>query len=541
MGLLRPSPLLNIGPRLSPADLASATVLPSSLSADETSSFLETFEPGMVLKRWDFVSRFEPSSAFRPSEVEPLRRRSDDAADEVVAALDLAGKGAGRDGFKAVEEYLEAKEAEVGAEEWEKRRKEDVVARFWDEMARDPPAEVTAARGEGKARRYTPLEAFEEAEDEPSLAEGQRVFWRYSGQIFTALMHFSLAGGFSAPRLAATMRETNYLTGDMREATYKRLLETTLFVLDAMSDMRPVSGRGWRSAFRVRLLHAQVRKRILKGKGKYNEYDSAELGVPISQADLVVVLGAFCITPLWTLRRMGIHISPREEAAYLACWRHIGYYLGISPSLLEQVYGGSFETAETRFASLTYTIFPTGPPPSSFSSTPQYKILSAVCDRPPRGQPLSHHIALCRLCLGPRFADQLALPPSSLYSTLKADIEVWTGWALLAFGSAYARVAGTRGRSWEEKRQRWFRRVFELLVVWQLGERRTVFAWREAERHHEKLEKHEGEEPGLEFGPHIGKQVRVEWRNLMVEMAVVVGGVAVAAGGSVALAVKLLF
>lgn len=58
------------------------------------------------------------------------------------------------------------------------------------------------------------------------------MFWRYSGQIFTALMHFSLAGGFSAPGLAAVMRETNYLTSDAREATYKRLLETTLFVLD---------------------------------------------------------------------------------------------------------------------------------------------------------------------------------------------------------------------------------------------------------------------------------------------------------------------
>jgi len=28
------------------------------------------------------------------------------------------------------------------------------------------------------------------------------------------------------------MHETNYLTSDAKEATYKRLLETTLFVLD---------------------------------------------------------------------------------------------------------------------------------------------------------------------------------------------------------------------------------------------------------------------------------------------------------------------
>lgn len=33
-------------------------------------------------------------------------------------------------------------------------------------------------------------------QDEPTLAEGQRVFWKYSGPIFTALMHFSLAGKY---------------------------------------------------------------------------------------------------------------------------------------------------------------------------------------------------------------------------------------------------------------------------------------------------------------------------------------------------------
>jgi hypothetical protein len=100
----------------------------------------------------------------------------------------------------------------------------------------------------------------------------------------SALMHFSLAGGFSSPALSSVMRETNYLTSDAREATYKRLLETTLFVLDSMSDMQPVTGRGWRSAFRVRLLHAQVRRRIAKGKGRYNVYDAEKDGVPINQA-----------------------------------------------------------------------------------------------------------------------------------------------------------------------------------------------------------------------------------------------------------------
>jgi len=75
------------------------------------------------------------------------------------------------------------------------------------------------------------------------------------------------------------------------------------------------------------------------------------------------------------------------------------------------------------------------------------------------------------------------------------DVETWTAWALLAFGQAYARVAGARGRRWETLRSGWFRSVIELVVVYHLGERRTVFAWREADRHGDKLDKEEGEEP----------------------------------------------
>lgn len=66
----------------------------------------------------------------------------------------------------------------------------------------------------------------------PTLAEGQAVFWKYSALIYSALGHFSLAGGFSAPKLEAVMRETNYLTSGARDATHKRLLETSLHVID---------------------------------------------------------------------------------------------------------------------------------------------------------------------------------------------------------------------------------------------------------------------------------------------------------------------
>lgn len=119
---------------------------------------------GEVLRRFDYVSIVSPA-AFRPSELVPLRQLSDQLADQVVEFLDLK---AGQDGFAALE-------VEMG-----KESVEPCVATFWEEVNCEPPVGVSAF-GEGKG-------------EEGELERGQRVFWKYSGPIFTALLHFSLAG-----------------------------------------------------------------------------------------------------------------------------------------------------------------------------------------------------------------------------------------------------------------------------------------------------------------------------------------------------------
>ncbi|GJN87541.1 hypothetical protein Rhopal_000495-T1 [Rhodotorula paludigena] len=513
MGLLRPDPLLVIGPPLSPEQRAAPVQLPPA--HPDPAGFINELESGAVFRHFDFLAVFDEKTSLRPRDIEPLRRVGDPLADQAVDILGLAEvQGRGKDALKAIEEYLEEKERDLGAERWEEVRKEDAVARLWDEMRNEPPEGVRgyAADAAGKEdRRATPYEPFEATDGAPSLAEGQAVFWRYSAQIYSALGHFSLAGGFSAPKLAAVMHETNYLTSNARDATHKRLLETSLFVID-------------------------VRRRIAKGKGRYNKYDEEENGVPINQADLLAVLGAFMIAPMWSLRRIGVKVTPREEEAYQVCWRHIGYYLGIDPELLVRLYGQSFYTAETYFASLAFSIFPSGAPPPDPLATPQYKILSAISQRPPAPQNIGHHIELCRLLLGPSLADQLALPHGSWKDRFSVDLEIGIGKALLFFGDAYSHTRvpflGRRGKDWEKRRQAWFRRVIELVVVYHLGERRTVFAWRETDKHQLKLDDVEGEEPGIEMGPHIGVAVRTEWRNLLIEMGCVLGGAAVAVGAT---------
>jgi hypothetical protein len=101
--------------------------------------------------------------------------------------------------------------------------------------------------------------------------------------------------GFSSPRIVSVLKETGYLTSPSHQATYRRLLETTQvrfvvvwspkanililmglpsqFVMDAMTDLMPVSSRGWASCVRVRMLHSQTRLRILKGQGNVRSYN----------------------------------------------------------------------------------------------------------------------------------------------------------------------------------------------------------------------------------------------------------------------------
>ncbi|KAM0754339.1 hypothetical protein T439DRAFT_309154 [Meredithblackwellia eburnea MCA 4105] len=443
------------------------------------------FPPGGFVKRWDYIGQVT-SASLSPDELAPWRRKADPLADSVVEALDL---GPGRDGLKAVLEEVEKEDGDESAKA------------LWRSMS--------------EGRNDVPNKGQSAEEYRQLLMEGQDVFWRYSAQFFGALMHFSLAGGFSSPNLSGVLRETGYLTSASKDATYKRLLETTIFVIDAMKDLTPVTGRGFKSALRVRLLHAQVRRKILLGKGREKCYDSETWGLPINQVDLATVLGSFMIAPLWSMRRMRFKVSERECLAYQTVWTHIGFWLGVDPVLLDRVYGSSFSSAEIAFASLAFSAFPTTRPDCDPTQTPTYKMLASVAGRPPRTHStVGYHVEYCRLLLGPLLADHLALPRGTWRDRLSLKFDVWSGWLLVEFGRWWR-------KGWQRERMELTGEIIELLVVWGLGERRSVFSWREEKDWAEKLRVEESEEPGLKMGKEVGIRVRQRWRALLIEMGVI--------------------
>jgi hypothetical protein len=212
--------------------------------------------------------------------------------------------------------------------------------------------------------------------------------------------------------------------------------------------------------------------------------------------------------------------------------------LGCGPELLERCYGQDFATAEVAFASLAFDAFPETKPVDGLL-TPTYRILSAVSNRPPRASTVGYHCEYSRTLLGGALADQLGIPRGTAREQRKVSIDMWSGYILTEFGRRWR-------KGWEAERMELFRELIYLLTVWQLGERRTTFAWRSDERRDQKLGEDEGEEPvsthcrrsiggklifrrlqGIKMGKEVGIVVKRRWAYLIGEMVVVCGVVGV--------------
>jgi hypothetical protein len=123
-----------------------------------------------------------------------LRRRwlGDPLCDNAVKFLNPELK-AGQDIFGKLIAYVDS----TPKEEWDEN-----VKTFWDHIAREPPEGISAfppaiaeVKGNAKAGDIQDVLTSCDRRPKPTVAEGQAVFWRYSAQLFSALFHFSLAGG----------------------------------------------------------------------------------------------------------------------------------------------------------------------------------------------------------------------------------------------------------------------------------------------------------------------------------------------------------
>src|SRR3970282_702908 len=115
---------------------------------------------------------------------------------------------------------------------------------------------------------------------------GEDFFDRHWPMIVMFLFCAALPNAYAAHRGAQVL----YLTNRLTERVERRIFETAQFVLDVMSpEGLSSSGRGIRSAQKVRLIHAAIRQHILHHP-KWRERWDMEWGLPINQEDLAGTL-----------------------------------------------------------------------------------------------------------------------------------------------------------------------------------------------------------------------------------------------------------
>ncbi len=120
-------------------------------------------------------------------------------------------------------------------------------------------------------------------------------------------------------------------SGRLQEQTARRLSETSRFVQAVCrpGGMRPFAD-GWQITVKVRLIHAQVRRMVLRS-GRWN---ADAWGHPANQHDLAATIMLFSLTIIEGLRHLGLRVSVEEGEQYMHLWRYVGKVIGVEADLL---------------------------------------------------------------------------------------------------------------------------------------------------------------------------------------------------------------
>jgi len=182
------------------------------------------------------------------------------------------------------------------------------------------------------------------------------------------------------------------------------------------------------------------------------------------------------------------------------------------------------------FACHTMHLFSSDAVTTDFKASSTYRLLASVANRPPRNLPVEHSLAVSRFMLGDGFADILAIPRTTFVRNVRMQFGMFMEWALVYFGRCWT----TR---WEVERVAMTRKVIQMIVVWQLGGRRTKFTSKVFSVTAEKDDGTEDDDdldPEVTTGPEAGKAIVRRWKWLLGEMAAVLVVPVMLASGIVA-------
>ncbi len=106
---------------------------------------------------------------------------------------------------------------------------------------------------------------------------------------------------------------------------------TARFVVEtAMPQGLRRDAEGFHMTIRIRMIHAQVRRGLLRAPG----WDVAVDGMPVSQTYMAAMSSYLSAGWLHGLRMLGLRVAPEESEALMQLWRYSSHLMGVHPELL---------------------------------------------------------------------------------------------------------------------------------------------------------------------------------------------------------------
>ena len=186
--------------------------------------------------------------------------------------------------------------------------------------------------------------------------------------------------------------------------------ETTQHILQCTRSLDSIKpgGDGHASSVRIRLLHAAVRRKIMKlVEQQPSYYDVDKWGVPINDLDSIATITTFSTTLIWlSLPRQGIWMRQQEIQDYTALWRYIAHLTGTptDPFRTPQVAKMHMEVL------LLYEV-----DPSPTSRILANNVINALYNKPPTFASKEFLEVNTRWLNGNKLADELGMGRPGLY------------------------------------------------------------------------------------------------------------------------------
>ena len=244
--------------------------------------------------------------------------------------------------------------------------------------------------------------------DLSTFQPGCRMFHRNTRLILAGMVGGVLVEGFST-----NIAKSFFLTGRLRDQGVRRLKQNNRHMLEIfMPGGMDTHADGWTHSVRIRLVHAKIRQLL----GRSEEWDTDELGMPISSAHLGFAVAAFSARLLQHLKRLGGSFSEEERRSFMAVWRYSGYLMGIPETILYRDEEDALEVVRIgRLCEPAPSAESIALASSLINSAP---LFAGLDDRNERRKLAGYIAQLSRALIGVQLADELMFPESSTFGVL---------------------------------------------------------------------------------------------------------------------------